>query len=497
MYPGCGWDPGKARRADEPSVPDDIRVPVTTRAVVFFDTNALLHYQLPSDFDWCRDLACKRVLAVIPSVVVSEIDKHKYGGTKLLRSRAATVLKRLLTYDESRLDPEALQWWGDLKGIEKSYLSTFRPGVDAYFDQIEPGFTSDDRLSPQHPDDRLIASLLQFARSNPSIRVELRTGDGGLRLRMRRFHIPAHEPPECTAHPPEQDEDQKTILELRKRVLELESAAPKLVVSFSDSDSVSTARPKLRIPRQPTTSDIEAIVAAAPRRHERLPTLDDGRPASALLMAIQAQGKDRIGSYNRRLDAYLDELRTFVETYRERNPVFRCISMELFAHNLGQKPAQNIELTLEFPEAVTVLERAPLIPTAPAKPSFAFMDVGPHLYATHSFGASLAVPRFDLSHIAPPFFDKAHVEGTTVTYRQMRLAHGSTTECARVFVVFDSIDAIRPFQVAYSFYADNLPRRCEGHLSIVPERVYENELMLPEIEPAPAKEEVSKTSKRK
>jgi hypothetical protein len=73
------------------------------------------------------------------------------------------------------------------------------------------------------------------------------------------------------------------------------------------------------------------------------------------------------------------------------------------------------------------------------------------------------------------------LEGNTVRFRDSRLEHNHSLECRPMFVVFNGLADIKPFQITYSFYADNLPRMNKGEVNILVKRDDLDVPNLPEI----------------
>ena len=61
----------------------------------FTDTNVLLHYAFFRDVDWARELGVGEVTLVLPPVILEELDKRKWSGTRREKERAKAVLRAL------------------------------------------------------------------------------------------------------------------------------------------------------------------------------------------------------------------------------------------------------------------------------------------------------------------------------------------------------------------------------------------------------------------
>ena len=113
-------------------------------------------------------LHASKVTLVLTQVVLSELDKYKWSGTRREKSRAQRVLKRLDALNLS-VSPVAVRSSVDVMALDSE------PG-DALFSQH--------RLSHQVPDDRLVASMMEF-QATRGRRCIVLTDDTGLRVKAR------------------------------------------------------------------------------------------------------------------------------------------------------------------------------------------------------------------------------------------------------------------------------------------------------------------------
>ena len=71
----------------------------------FIDTNVLLHYRFFREVDWAAALGESEVVLVLAPAVLSELDEHKWSGSRREKARAKAVLK---TIDEIELAAETV-----------------------------------------------------------------------------------------------------------------------------------------------------------------------------------------------------------------------------------------------------------------------------------------------------------------------------------------------------------------------------------------------------
>jgi hypothetical protein len=127
----------------------------TERAKVwcFCDTSLFLQYRFFDEVDWRAELTLPAVVLVIPAVVTAELDNHKANpdrNRERLRDRAKKMIRRVrdLAFSAPPCTPASV-----------------RNGVELLALGHEPTIFPEG-LDPVVPDDRLIASALEFRWSN-------------------------------------------------------------------------------------------------------------------------------------------------------------------------------------------------------------------------------------------------------------------------------------------------------------------------------------------
>jgi predicted ribonuclease YlaK len=120
-------------------------------AFALTDTNVFIHYEFFRNVDWAAELGARPVTLVLPSVVLEELDKRKWAGTRREKERAKAVLRTLKELGFSTTPVE------------------IRPGVSvmALDDEPDDAFMAQHRLQPRAADDRLLASAIAFSRRGP------------------------------------------------------------------------------------------------------------------------------------------------------------------------------------------------------------------------------------------------------------------------------------------------------------------------------------------
>src|SRR6266536_4948675 len=142
----------------------------------FIYTNILYHFQMFDQVDWPKILYAKTVSLVLAPIVLREIEKHKDDTNERRRQWARSVLSKLKALLE-----------GDTP-IDQ--LPHVRHNVTLLALLVEPLIDwQGEQLDQAMPDDRILASMLDFSRGHPSDTVLLLTNDFPLRLKARYHNI--------------------------------------------------------------------------------------------------------------------------------------------------------------------------------------------------------------------------------------------------------------------------------------------------------------------
>ena len=179
----------------------------------FIDTNVLLHYRFFREVDWAAALGESEVVLVLAPAVLSELDEHKWSGSRREKARAKAVLKAI---DEIELAAETI-------GI--------RAGVGVMGIGHEPAEAVFSRycLRGGVNDDQLLASLLAFREERGADdQVLLVTADAGLRVKARVQGIEVIAPANDLAIDDEPDETERQLAAANRELAAHRSAAPDL-----------------------------------------------------------------------------------------------------------------------------------------------------------------------------------------------------------------------------------------------------------------------------
>jgi hypothetical protein len=418
----------------------------------------LLHFKPLEDIRWSELLGVDQVEIIVTRSVVRDLDKHKNTHvSKKVRERARRVLKQL----------EDIPSGGRLQlrdGVTLS-LNLQLPTIDLREHHLEPAWT----------DDVLLATILSFPAPD-GCNILFISDDTGARIKGRQLHIPVFAPPDDLRLPTDEDPAVIENRKLRAEVARLSApAVPELRVEFDGGrDYVRCA---VAVP-DPETSSRHKIDERLNRVKEQVLRLDSsGKTGSMAFGALAMVSPEEVARYNDALPAFYDEyanyLKACVRIQRELALTCKC---ELFLANTGRAPAQDIDITIHFPDgfAVRSVDDLPRVgdpPQPPPRPR----TVAEMMGATLPDLGSLFQPRtIDFPtigpspNVSPPTIKPSN--STEVSYSVGTLKHSFTVSLGSLGFTFNDLDKVRSFEAEYWINAANLPDDVQGKIRVVVER---------------------------
>lgn len=433
-----------------------------TAKSVYPDTNVLLHFAVFDGFDWAALCGGAPVTIRVAQPVLSELNAIKdTGRTKAIRKRAQVVLRRL----KSLLREQG----------EKAELG---PGIKVILEARTVAVDTESGLNSNVSDDALISQILAFRKETKG-EIFLVTDDAGVGLMVKATHwgITFIEPPESMRLPPEPDEDQKEREALRRRITQLEAASPALRLLFVGEASTSECKPP--------SFDIESAVAEKLEKlRKKYPVL----PVPPPQPSIPDIGKMTLGQL---ATFHMDSLKprpwgenpNLIKRYNEQLGVFytkseavlrknfetmaRTQTIEMEVENYGGRPANDVRVTMHFPNGFKLLDLKHQndclvgMPNPPAHPAEASRpwDLNDIRIEVPS------IPHFDIPDIAGPHLSIEETNSYKIKWTVRKLRQGDRAPVGPMFIVFN--EAPFSFAITYEIVADNLPDIVHGKLSVI------------------------------
>lgn len=423
----------------------------------FVDTNVLMQFRMFDEIDWPTELGVGEVTLVFAPVVFTELDKHKWTGTRRQKNRARAVVKKL---DALKLSVTPV---------------TVRSGVKAVALDAEPGdalFTQH-RLHPQSADDRLLASHYGFLEEHPGGRVVIVSADSGLATKARSRRIELLAPNERLELPDEPDEIERELAQTRRELAEVKSAAPDLRLTFGEGQTRAACDIQLvagidgQIRRQ--------LLAAWRKRYpyaQSTPSTLIGPGGQKLslesLMGSFGLMSDKdAAEYNAGVDRVFERYEAFLDSWPARVNAFRRIlPFNLVLENAGTAPATDVDVEVWTDAPGIWIEELPKLPS-----------VAPGLRKARSpFDVNLRMPYLDhLRDLHVPVLDR-NEDGPNISdgppqrvqYGVRRVMHHVHCELPVVYFQFESDEAIASFTLNVRLVAANIrkPRTDPLHVEV-------------------------------
>ena len=405
-----------------------------SHAVVFLDTNILLHFPPLAEIDWRTVCDAHAVTLFVCIEVLDEVDHKKYDSR--LGSRAKRAMQRLDRHLESGS-------CGD-----RTTVSLF-PTVLEQEDEAQV-------VSGLRADAKIVARAKTFKSRHPEEYVCVATNDLGMRLRCQIHGIPFLAGEALV----QQDADDDSSHEA-STVGERSSVRPLLAVQLSGQQEVTapTSPPCFFTFPDEGQLNVEHSV----------------RGEADALNKQSANGLTGIGK--KAIEEYLDKYRAFVVRRNQRADARarQCLfTIELL--NKGTAPATDIDLCVEFPDEVmwvgteddTLAKflNQELTPPPRPKPSvpWAMADIGQTMAERmDAIGQSLWFPRSDGLECVAEQSDSGRY---MCTIHCGRLKHGSNRRLA-LNAVFRSREAVCSRQLTFTLSASEITKVQEGTVPFI------------------------------
>ena len=424
-------------------------------AFVFEDTNVLLHYQFFDEVDWHKKLGVTSMTLVFAPVVLAELDRHKWSGSRREKARAKSVLKKIAAL-----------------GLSTTPVS-LRPGLDAIALDAEPpdALFRQHRLHLQASDDRLLASLLGFCDERPGSRVMILSADTGLGVKARSRKIEIVAPADSLELPDELDDVERELEKARREVIELKGAAPELALTFGDANPRATFKV-----RTVTEFDYQALGRlrdACRSKHPHFSGMRDAFEFGGQVISLTALAgvpgfisAAEAAEHNAAIDSYYAQYDAFLKLWPSAlNQHFRILKFSLVLENSGTGPADDVDLQFWTDASGVWLRKMPKLPFPPTVPKrrspYDLPDV--HMpFLNHLPTNAFLRPA---ANEDGPNISRERAE-QRVQYSIKRVIHHLPCELPVVYFQFNSDADVRSFNVNVRLVAANIRKPETGSLQV-------------------------------
>lgn len=418
---------------------------------VFVDTNVFVHFEFFKNVDWAAELAARDVTLVLPPVVIEELDKRKWSGTRREKERAKAVLR---AFKELGLSTAPAQ---------------VRPHVSivALDDEPDDAFLARHRLQARSADDRLLASALAFKEGRPDARVLVLTADTGLAIKAPTRQMEVATPAERLELVDEPDETERALDAARRELAAVKNAAPKLRIKFDSGTYLELDR-CLADPLEPVMR--EKLLTEWRARHPHVSSTPDAfvlpggsRIDLSIFSGIPGYlSEENAKKHNAAIERHFAQYREYLERWPSAfNSLKRCVEIRLVLENDGSAPADDVHLLLWTQARGLWREGMPDVDAPPEMPK-----------ERSPFDINLAstLPHFDpgdFRHrddpIDGPNFSEDPIE---VEYTVRRVKHHVPCALPTVHFQFETNEDVASFAINYRLIAANVREPQEGQLNV-------------------------------
>ncbi len=446
--------------------------------VVFLDTNVFLHYQPFDQIHWLKVLNAPEIMIVIPPVTIRELNRHKeLHSRSQVKERAGTVIRKLHTLFVSGSPAHV------------------RDGVEMRLEDRDPTIDFEAfQLNHDIQDDQLIASIIMLKNEEPGAEVILITFDAGLTLmaKARRLSISTTMLPDNLKLAEEPDPNQLHIRELEQKIRALELKIPQLSLTFEDGNKHATyvLQPPVELTQEELAIKLQLLEEQYPKQqYPKLnyqPKKQIGNMPEQLASIAEAIASVNAFYYgiflpSADIDRYNTELDKFYQTYAEyvrsdvsfQNLKHRSIKLSLLVANDGTAPAEDVDVFMHFPDVFELMDergfpKHPIPPDPPAKPTTQMLQL-----LGLGNGAQIVLPQLITrkdSILRPPNVSAPNIirtSGFDVNFHVQRIKHRLQESAEPLYIVFESFERAKSFQISYRMLAANLPNEVTGKLGVV------------------------------
>ncbi|MGV2450152.1 UNVERIFIED_CONTAM: PIN domain-containing protein [Ralstonia mannitolilytica] len=400
---------------------------------LFLDTNIFIHFKNFEDIPWNQILECNKndIEITIAPIVIDELDKHKYNSNPKVANR----IKKLMPKFNEILST------GNSKGFKVQFLDK-RPHNEIFDEYM---------LDKSQQDDCLLASILSFKNQlENNEKVFYVTNDFGPRIKTKSLNIDLLSISEEYLMENDSSEEQK----LKKENERLKNLFPKLDFFFKESQDkiYEVKKEKYNLDKSIfITKKMEEI-------KKESPILIYTDNSNNSFLKYNSLTEEQVINYNADLKAYFDGFEKYWDVAFD-SAIYHhnFLKIDLLIKNIGNLPANDIDIVLHFPSDINILFEEDLDqfhlfkPKPPYKPETSFDIIYTKLNRYH-------VTKSSISKNKP-------ITRNEVEFNFKGLKHNKTIELDTLFIPSDNL--IKGFKIDYSILVSNIPNSIKGELNVI------------------------------
>ncbi len=420
--------------------------------VAYLDTPVFVECRELQELLWLTLLDAAEVLLVVTPVVFKQLDrlKDKPGMPRGKRERAGKATRDL----ERLLFPGSAPTPSSPARVRENVRIVYR-------DSRNPDSFQRYNLDPENEDHQ----LLSYALSAPENHVCIVSTDSGPRVAAKQHGLEAYNPPKEWQLGSAVDEDERELRSLRQRVAKLEARIPKLALQFKNATQLLKV-----VAPAPYDVTAEFIEDWMPNVYAMYPTYDAPGSLHKLNIGVSLHGRPS----QSRIQHYDDSLADFYKVIREKLPELFYYHNEVDRHvlidalelvNIGTSPATNIEIVMSLPAGIDAQENMPQRPNTPRPPPLPRPNTISDLLGGFHTNANSAIDASFLKSLTwnPPRWT---IDGPLVRFSLPKVRHSETKPLPMLILRWQEGEPIKPFQVEFKVYADEIEEILTGKLNI-------------------------------
>jgi len=294
----------------------------------------------------------QHILLLIPKAVQEEIDRQKHDGNsrRSKRAKKANALLREIILSEHT----------------KIIIKESNPLVEISFTPaLKLECHLPDFLDMSHPDDRIIAEILNYKSIYHKQSISIITHDTNPLLTAKRCNIQSIVVPDEWLLPPEPDQKDKIINKLTEQINDLTSCYPVISIIVEDTigNEIDKYETNILIYNKLTDQEVQEFVDKIKERYppktdfsnESSPPDDVFSGLRAMSMALGytqtyvPPSKEEINTYLKvDYPNWIDKVSEFISEYPELlENESRFVKLLFVISNIGNVPAENLIITFE------------------------------------------------------------------------------------------------------------------------------------------------------
>ena len=419
---------------------------------VFPDTNVFVHFQPIEKWNKTDIVADDFQVALSPSVI-SELDKIKYSaGSAATKRRVQETVKRLSESTNMLFD-----------NLQFVFIDDPNP-----FDE----FLRSHNLSSTDKDDHFLATVKFFKESHPLDGVIVLTNDLGVKLKCKRHGIEFISP-ESKYGVVEPDESSKEIKKLLSQLDRLQNLQPVVKMCFPGGEQ------RQIFDLEEPWDDYEYIVKEKMEeiRASNPHIKAEPTPDNEWMVALQLYRKtpEKVKKYNDALDEFYKKYELYLKRSEGMNyKKALTIQLELEIMNFGTNPAEDVDIYMHFPDGFTLLTKdqyysGEMPPSPPELQYYSLAPIDTQSMLSSIIGSSF--PRINTDRFS---IKKTNSYDVDENYEYIK--HNATYSFRKLYVMFDSFEDAKSFEITYTMTAGNMVEKTNGSLQVILNKIDRDEV---------------------